>query len=245
MRTANCRNVRREIEEVAGERLSLAASTHVQECAACGLLHEQQSKLRTIMGNLGTIEAPGDFDFKLRARLAREKSRQPASLLGGFSFGVRSAALASLLVLFGSVMFIAFRSNTTVEPPVATIAPSPTKENKPAEINSLEVAAQPQALPVPFGSASDVRQQPRTLKPRGSRSSSRDFASSTAKVRPSELNARAGEFPIDGSRQPLKVSLDDGRGSSRTISLPAVSFGSQRVLSQNSSPLMASARGSW
>jgi hypothetical protein len=52
-------------------------------------------------------------------------------------------------------------------------------------------------------------------------------------------------FPIDASYQSLKVSVDDGRGSKRTISLPTVSFGSQRTLSQSNSPLVASSRGAW
>lgn len=55
----------------------------------------------------------------------------------------------------------------------------------------------------------------------------------------------SGPFPINASYQSLKVSVDEGRGSARTISLPTVSFGSQRTLSQNATPLMASARGVW
>ena len=37
-------------------------------------------------------------------------------------------------------------------------------------------------------------------------------------------------FPVDASQQSLKVSLFDGRGNPRTISLPTVTFGSQRVV---------------
>jgi hypothetical protein len=37
-------------------------------------------------------------------------------------------------------------------------------------------------------------------------------------------------FPIDASSQSLKVSLDDGRGNARTISVPTIRFGSQRML---------------
>ena len=37
-------------------------------------------------------------------------------------------------------------------------------------------------------------------------------------------------FPIDASLQPFKVSLDDGRGNARTISVPTISFGSQRIV---------------
>jgi hypothetical protein len=58
------------------------------------------------------------------------------------------------------------------------------------------------------------------------------------------LNSNEGvAFPIEASYQSLKVSIDNGRGSSRTISLPTVSFGSQRALLQDAS--IASARGAW
>jgi len=74
----------------------------------------------------------------------------------------------------------------------------------------------------------------------------RDLSSTAATVlRPTDAMAENGSsvFPIGASYQSLKVSLDDGRGSSRTISLPSVSFGSQRVLAQ--APLLASARSAW
>src|SRR5688572_20742997 len=37
-------------------------------------------------------------------------------------------------------------------------------------------------------------------------------------------------FPIDASLQSLRFSFDDGRGNARTISVPTITFGSQRVL---------------
>ena len=53
-------------------------------------------------------------------------------------------------------------------------------------------------------------------------------------------------FPIDASYQSLKVSLDDRTGASRTIWLPGVSFGSQRVLASGKSSMMTtSAKGVW
>jgi hypothetical protein len=36
-------------------------------------------------------------------------------------------------------------------------------------------------------------------------------------------------FPIDASPQTFTVSLEDGRGNARTISVPTISFGSQRI----------------
>jgi hypothetical protein len=44
---------------------------------------------------------------------------------------------------------------------------------------------------------------------------------------------RVGAFevlPLDSSQQSYKFSFDDGRGNERTISVPTISFGSQRML---------------
>ena len=53
-------------------------------------------------------------------------------------------------------------------------------------------------------------------------------------TRASVLNGTApagvsAAFPIDSSVQSITVSLEDGRGNAKTISVPTVSFGSQRV----------------
>jgi len=42
-------------------------------------------------------------------------------------------------------------------------------------------------------------------------------------------------IPVDASQQSLRVSLFDGRGNPRTISVPTVTFGSQRVVPQATS----------
>jgi hypothetical protein len=64
-----------------------------------------------------------------------------------------------------------------------------------------------------------------------------------------ESVASAGASPIfliDASYQSLKVSLDDKTGASRTIWLPSVSFGSQRVLASGNSPMMTTpTKGVW
>ena len=44
----------------------------------------------------------------------------------------------------------------------------------------------------------------------------------------------------------FKVSIDNGRGGARTISLPPVSFGSQRLLArENSFMPVSSSKGDW
>src|SRR4030095_8518041 len=119
MRNTNCRNIRREIEEAGSAGfLSAAALSHLEACAECQKLSRQQTNLQAILSSLGTVEAPGDFDFRLRARLAGEKRMGALSLpFGKLSFGLRSTAVAAILLLIGSaVLFVALKSrpNTSV-----------------------------------------------------------------------------------------------------------------------------------
>src|SRR5882724_3625273 len=112
MRNMNCRNVRHEIEEAASrDLLSSEVNHHLSNCVACKTLFREQTRLQELVASLGTVEAPGDFDFRLRARLAGEKRGAEAQpfALGNFSFGLRSAAVATILLLIGSaLMFVSF-----------------------------------------------------------------------------------------------------------------------------------------
>ncbi len=261
MRTMNCRNIRREIEE-AGP-MSSDVEMHLANCTTCATLARQQANLHKIVSSLGTVEAPGDFDFRLRARLAADKRQSRPFMLAGLSFGVRSAAMAMILVLFGAaVLFVALRNrsdNPTPEVvaggPQNAIRVLPEVGTVPVPSTTPERAAQPQIVATAdvVGSKSA---KPSPVKRRGTNLTTlatyRDGRTSYGGTRDSSgtgavvLNSNQGvAFPIEASYQSLKVSIDDGRGSSRTISLPTVSFGSQRALSQDASPLMASARGAW
>ena len=273
MRKMNCRNVRREIEEVApGDLLSSSANDHVKNCAQCGTFREERLKLREMLSSLGAVEAPGDFDFRLRARLANEKrgGGQPF-VMRNLSFGFRSAAVATMLLLIGSALLIVSLRTPRNAPLVAKEAntPSatidqPSKDAKQADGTKRDTAAN---IPKTEGTAmtggksnsSDPREKVAVIRHDGfkrrevaadagnGRLKTRDQGSTEARVlRKDALDATGSTvFPIGTSFQSLKVSLDDGRGSSRTISLPSVSFGSQRVLAQGSSPFLASARSDW
>ena len=250
MRSINCQNIRSEIEAAgSADYLSHAALAHISSCAACETLSREQSRLHSILSNLGTVEAPGDFDFKLRARLAAEKSAGGSSFsFLTFSFGARSAAVAMILLLVvAGIVYL------KTKPPVDNRA----QGNQPTAAQKDEaVAVVPPESPKPDvarannndAKASDRMPGTSTAKfdgkPARNRqpSGSRDIADTMAKVH--NLNEQDA-FSINASRQPLKVSVDDGRGGSRTISLPSVSFGSEGGLSQNLTPLMIAAKGSW
>jgi len=274
MRNMNCRNVRHKIEEAAaGDLLDLDVNEHLSSCVACKTFFREQTKLQELVASLGTVEAPGDFDFRLRARLAGEKRgvTQPFAL-GNFSLGLRSAAVATILLLIGSaLMFVSFRtrSYTPLTADVAKTAPLPAPNKQgtePSKLKDLRETGSPEVAlgprenernPVETSLGSSGHRVPKHRVLNGelatlgakNRQKSRDLSGTQAAVLKASDQVidtyPTTAFPINASSQSLKVSVDDGRGSSRTISLPTVSFGSQRSLSQSASPLMASARGAW
>jgi hypothetical protein len=277
MRRMNCRSVRRELEEMApGEVLSSVAGDHIKNCVECGTFREKHLKLQKLVSSLGTVEAPGDFDFRLRARLADEKrgSAWPFAMRN-LSVGFRSTALVTVLLLIGSaLLFLSLR--TSVDNPQLSgetkLAPSQKEATASAQAGNdgqqssgTKVASGPNTTQPDvtsaklnsFESPTQRRTAGHRLRPEqvatihegirdGERQRTRDLSSTQAAVfRPTDQLAQTGTspvFPIDASYQSLKLSFDDGRGSARTISLPKVSFGSQRVLAQGAS---SSPRGSW
>ena len=264
MRNINCRNIQREIEEAgSADLLSSSAIAHLEACVACETLSKQQTKLHALVSSLGTVEAPGDFDFRLRARLAGEKRRDARTLpFWNLSFGMRSTAVAASLLLIGAVFaIVSFRArpdnavgggkqvasvpaSIQKQPEISgTVSPVTTAVNK-APSGPIEADFQP----------IEREKRGRTSRNelaafRGNRLGTRDLSDTGASIQTRDDQIAgsypSAAFPINASYQSHKVSVDNGRGTSRTISLPSVSFGSQRTLSQTPSPLIASARDSW
>jgi len=265
MRTINCRSVCREIEEVdLGQQLSGLAIEHTSSCPQCLSFYEDRLKLRQLAASLGTVEAPADFDVRLRARLAKEKPGLTRKFaIAGFSFGLPSVALATLALLLGLGAGFLLR------------VLRPTNSSTSARVETTN-ASRPNTLANNQGSPQDDRETGATLNvaksaPKHQRSEkpanavlrttvaglrnngrmvAKDLSSlPAAVVKREESVASAGTspiFPIDASYQSLKVSLYDATGVSRTIWLPSVSFGSQRVLTSGSSPMITtSAKGIW
>lgn len=242
MRNTNCELVRRELDELKiGEAVSAAAVEHLRECAACREFNEKQTKLRQIVGSLGTVAAPPDFDFRLRARLANESNSavyhfSPASFL----FGRRGLAVAATLLLFatgavlvrnvlnrpGPINSVARHEQPAVEQPSQRVESNgPTREmNPPSSVVADNADRRPQTI-------KNERPVTAAYKPRRSVTAV-DFSSERADlINGTEPVGVSAAFPIDASSvQSLKVSVDDGRGNARTISVPTISFGSQRLV---------------
>jgi len=231
MRKNYCEIIRRELDErMLDEACSSSVLEHLRDCADCRDFHQKQTKLRRMVGGIGTVAAPADFDFRLRARLANESNSATFHLQSTYwPFVRRGLAVAAVLLVFATgivvVRKIINRDETVAIQPRIIIdpAPAPVPAHKPEQFTAANPPSSPQRI-------KNERPLQTNLKPRHPMAAI-DFSSQRAEViNGLEAVGSTTVFPLDTSLQPFKILLDDGRGNARTISVPAISFGSQRVL---------------
>ena len=109
----NCKDTQAAIDSATRRnQVSQSASTHIAGCLDCRRYSDQSQSLLALLGSQPRVEAPADFAFHLRARIARTE-HQPASplaFLGNFfgqSFSIKQAAgsLAALAVMAAVTTF--------------------------------------------------------------------------------------------------------------------------------------------
>jgi hypothetical protein len=236
MRKNNCEVIRRELDELMlDEAWSSAASEHLRECASCREFNDQQTKLRQIVGSLGTVEAPADFDFRLRARLAQGNGSSVY-----WPFARRGLAVAAMVLVFATGALVV--RNVMNQPATVNNVASKAEVNQPAKPNEVPAVVKEDKKPEPVV-AGIVNETPSVVNKnrrpqveyRKRSVSAIDFSSTRAEViKGAEPAAVSAAFPIDAALEPFKVSLDDGRGNAKTISVPTISFGSQRIVQSGS-----------
>lgn len=253
MRKNNCQIIRRELDELMlGESYSTAALEHLRHCSECREFEEKQTTLRRMVGSLGTVAAPADFDFRLRARLANESSSAGFHLKSiSWIFARRSFAVAAALLLFVATGVVVVRNITEKQDssnvasgnvPAATPEPQPTTDavTRPQD----EIKPQEEVVRVPENTPQKTKsERPFHASVRQKRNMVSEDFSSQRPLSLKEMQPNSEVFPIDASLESFKVSLDDGHGNARTISLPTIRFGSQRMLPTANQ--YAAAKGVW
>ena len=245
-----CNQVRFEIDEKdLTAALSTSAMEHLQHCSECQEFQNKETKLRQIVGSLEPVNAPPDFDFRLRARLANDRTvASYRSMSAVRVWRMRSAAVAAMLLIFAATVYIIRQNQPVPSTPGSdhtTRATNDTKAAKPAES-----PAAPPAVAAISNDGSDssadmkktIRRRPLTgtFKRPTATTVTLDYSNTAAQVLSIDQT-----FPIDVSQPSFKVSLDDGRGTSRTISVPTVSFGSRRVLTPTMASNQLAPKGDW
>ena len=263
MNTKECRTIRSEIEEASlSQALSPQATEHLRGCASCRTFQAEQSALQGLLANLDTVAAPPDFDFHLRARLAREKGRAPA----GFnrpSLTLRPIAVAALILLMaaGGVVvknWLASERKTSVavsQGPTAdsgkgsiesakVVTPASTQDRATSEVAQNNSRVERENPNVALGTHSRHFVSNSTV--RKNESATREFSITPATVvvsTPATDDHSAVLVPLNS--RALKISVENGRGISRTISLPVVSFGSQRLVARESFAAPTAPKSAW
>jgi hypothetical protein len=247
MNGKECRATRREIDESElNQKLSDQARSHVASCASCRGFRAERISLRELVGSLEPVTAPGDFDVRLRARLASERqgrTRQPS--IFRLVIGAPAIAAAALVVILALAMVWFAQRNRSQSPEVAKVAipEAPVAPQQPAPaVNSVQTGQGTSSIAL---GNSDVKPDQSSRPGNAARGNNGKFASAGIKAVDygvsraesiKQIEQRAGEVSLSAPLKPMVVSMQDDRGATHKISLPPVSFGAQRLV-DNRMPL--------
>ncbi|HEX7998496.1 MAG TPA: hypothetical protein VF528_08910 [Pyrinomonadaceae bacterium] len=129
----DCKLFRQEFETLnAGEQPGAQAQAHLNSCTACRSFQSERLSLRQLIGSLGTITAPPDFDFRLRARLAAAKSAEGHSFhRNRFAPGLKAITVAaSFALLITAAIIYRQTQSAPATNPATTQQAATTGENK-------------------------------------------------------------------------------------------------------------------
>ena len=262
---AECNVYRREIVEAAdGGPLSASARAHAALCRACGDELRVHESVRALVGGLGKVEAPADFEFRLRARMAAAKADEGRGRIGGrWLYGFAPVAVAAcFLVVSATLYFRQVTPKPASAPPAAASATAPEVEpGRAASTNVQGRTTQSAVEEKDIAQATTAVIAPHKIRKAsykaGARASlSRVVASMGGQRAESSQNtlvssvtgAQVIHLSVKTSAEPLRVIVRDESGAERVVPLRSVSFGSQDFLSREAAlkqPGAANVGGVW
>ncbi len=148
----NCQNVRSVIDTASRrEPMSGSLETHLSGCHNCRSYSDEMSSLLALLSAQPRVEAPADFDFRLRARIARAQSEPatPAAIFerlwerfwarssSSLSWGqaVTATATLALIATFSALHYSGRNqpiTTTSTDNRAGTVAKSTPKDESPA-----------------------------------------------------------------------------------------------------------------
>jgi hypothetical protein len=270
-----CKAVLKEIEELeTGASLSVEADSHLLACVSCRVFAEERSALRLLMGSLDSVQAPPDFDWRLRARLAEARSERETSRrwFSRFAPGTQAIAVAAsvTMLLVGVSVYRQTQQSNRAESSVATNITGDAKRAEksspvvnpqiqvaegsvPGSVRETAVseAVRPRAAKAAKSNAvrTEVAAQPAPSSPQ--RIFSTDFGSRGAEEMSAAgaRNSYTDAGPVISVRVPSpktgQLRFEDGQGTKRTLS--PVNFGGQELIERPDKARLvpASEKGIW
>lgn len=163
----NCKDIQAAIDSASRRSpLSQLASAHLAGCPDCHRYSDQANSLLALLSAQPRVEAPADFEFRLRARIARAEAKptSPFAFVENFfgqvfSFKQAAASLAALAMMAaGTTLYVvnigqpvmnkavvarneAPASPVRVETPVAPTAGNSVDSPKPMAVKYARVKA--------------------------------------------------------------------------------------------------------
>jgi hypothetical protein len=146
----NCKQIREAIDTASRHNPRGGdVASHLSNCPDCHRYSDETASLTRLLGAQPRVEAPPDFEFRLRARLLRTPARPeiyPQGVLwkilpGTFSWGQTVAAAAALTLVVTVSVFYVNRGNVASEPGSSATAdraldPQPNRGGSSQEIKS-------------------------------------------------------------------------------------------------------------
>jgi hypothetical protein len=252
MNGKECRATRREIDESElNQQLSNQARAHVALCESCRNFRAERTSLRELVGSLEPVIASGDFDLRLRARLAGERPGHPRRpWIFGLVIGTPAITVAALVVIMALSLVWLARRNASQTPQIARVPveempsgpqpPTPTvNQSDTGQAPVFSAHRNDGAKPGPLNAARGHNERIAAADVKAV-----DYGVSRAES-VKEMEQRAGEVSLSAPLKPMVVSMQDDRGATRRISLPPVSFGAQRMVDNRTPVSFSSNSRSW
>ncbi|HEX7177335.1 MAG TPA: hypothetical protein VF240_18905 [Pyrinomonadaceae bacterium] len=256
----NCKAYRDEADAAdLGDAPGAAARAHLALCDACRIFRDEREGLRRLLGGMGSVAAPADFEFRLRAAM-RAGGGGPRPGLHARLFKPLSAALAACAAVAFTVAYLrapadaprqdlAAVTSSEAHAPAASQTQTPDAPATGTSASSIrDSAASDVAVVSSVGPKRDAQTRRATHRTvlnqsrgvKGFEEAARVTADSALRAAPVRTRLGSGgaaagsntpvPVQLSASRKPMRVVLRDERGASRVVSMRPVSFGSQEFV---------------
>jgi len=235
---SDCKVFRTQIEEAAdGSALGREAASHVESCAACGEELRGRATLRGLVRGLGRVEAPPDFEYRLRARMAGSKPGGGQGIfaswfpVGGLAWAAAAVCVLSVTAAIYFKQAQPARRDATNAGEVASV---PQANASPSVIQSKS-AGETQAQQTKTGESADINKTAVSSSATASRIQ-KVAATKRSEPQPRERkfverassgdSTHVGAFEFSVGSAPNRVpQLNGGNGSTSRVSVQGIQLG--------------------
>ncbi|HEX2491338.1 MAG TPA: hypothetical protein VHR27_18145 [Blastocatellia bacterium] len=169
--TMKCKQIREEIDAASRHDMCGDVRSHLDACPDCRRYSDETASLIRLLGAQPRVEAPPDFEFRLRARMLRAQAAPAITprgflwkiLPGTFSRGQTVAAVAALTLVVTVSVFYFDRGVGTPAPERLVVI-----DGKSLNLKTNEAGPAPEIRTQPIESlnATPAKFTPRSSKPR-------------------------------------------------------------------------------